>query len=57
MTVVVAGLDEFHQSFIPSRTGRWQDVVLDAAAAGGMQMLLFLLLRNKTRPQPATEPT
>lgn len=57
MTVVVAGLDEFHQSFIPSRTGRWQDVVLDAAAAAGMQMLLFLSLRNKTRPQLATEPT
>lgn len=57
MTVVVAGLDEFHQSFIPSRTGRWQDVVLDAAAAAGVQMLLFLSLRNKTRPQPTTEPT
>ncbi len=57
MTVVIASLDEFHQSFIPSRTGRWQDVVLDAAAAAGMQILLFLSLRNKTRPQPATEPT
>jgi VanZ family protein len=57
MTVVVASLDEFHQSFIPSRTGRWQDVVLDSTAAAGMQLLLFLLLRNKTRQQPATEPS
>ena len=33
MTAAVASADEFHQSFIPSRTGRWQDVVLDNAAA------------------------
>src|SRR5205085_1333895 len=28
-TAVVASLDEWHQSFIPGRTGVWQDVVLD----------------------------
>ncbi len=56
MTAAVASADEFHQSFIPSRTGRWQDVVLDSAAALAMQILLFLLLRNKTSEQrePAT---
>lgn len=53
MTAVVASLDEFHQSFIPSRTGRWQDVVLDSTAALVLQLLLFLLLRNKTQQQPA----
>jgi VanZ family protein len=51
MTAAIASLDEFHQSFIPSRTGRWQDVALDSAAAAGMQILLFLLLRNKTKEQ------
>jgi len=57
ITLVVASLDEFHQSFIPSRTGRWQDVVLDGTAALGVQLLLFLRLRNKTRAQPATKPS
>ena len=26
--------DEIHQTFIPSRTGRWQDVVLDTLRRG-----------------------
>ena len=33
LTVLVASIDEYHQSFIPSRTGTWHDVVLDTAAA------------------------
>jgi VanZ family protein len=41
-TALVASLDEWHQSFIPSRTGRWQDVVLDTCAAVGAQILVFL---------------
>lgn len=41
-TALVASLDEWHQSYIPSRTGRWQDVVLDTVAAVGAQVLLFL---------------
>ncbi len=53
MTAAIASLDEFHQSFIPSRTGRWQDVVLDSVAALAMQILLFLLLRGKTIRQRA----
>lgn len=40
-TALVASLDEWHQSFIPSRTGRWQDVVLDTCAGIGAQVLLF----------------
>ncbi len=54
MTAAVASLDEFHQSFIPSRTGRWQDVVLDSAAALVMQIVLFVALREKMRRQRAT---
>ena len=49
MTLVVASLDEFHQSFIHSRTGRWQDVVLDSAAALCIQILLFVVLRERTK--------
>jgi VanZ family protein len=41
-TALVASLDEWHQSFIPSRTGRWQDVVLDTCAGIGVQALIFL---------------
>jgi VanZ family protein len=41
-TAFVASLDEWHQSFIPSRTGRWQDVALDTCAGIAAQMLIFL---------------
>lgn len=37
-TVFVASMDEWHQSFIPSRTGTWRDAVLDSSAG-----LVFLL--------------
>lgn len=48
MTAAVASLDEFHQSFSPFRTGRWQDVVLDSSAALAIQIVLYVFLRNKT---------
>ena len=41
-TALVASLDEWHQSFIPSRTGRWQDVVLDTCAGLAAQIIVFL---------------
>ena len=41
MTIFVASLDEWHQSFIPSRTGRWEDVVLDTCAGIAAQGILF----------------
>jgi VanZ family protein len=41
-TALVASLDEWHQSFIPSRTGRWQDVVLDTCAGLAAQVIIFL---------------
>lgn len=44
-TALVASLDEWHQSFLPSRTGRWQDVVLDTCAGIGAQLLLYLSQR------------
>lgn len=40
-TVIAASFDEIHQTFIPSRTGRWQDVALDTAGAVLMQVLLY----------------
>lgn len=46
MTVMVATLDEWHQSLIPSRTGRFHDVVLDSSAALVAQLLIWLWLRS-----------
>ena len=50
MTALVAALDEWHQSFIPSRTGAVHDVVLDSAAAFAAQLLLFFWMRKKAGP-------
>jgi VanZ family protein len=44
-TALVASLDEWHQSFLPSRTGRWQDVVLDSSAGIIVQLLWFIFSR------------
>jgi len=57
-TVVTASFDEIHQTFIPSRTGRWQDVVLDTLGAAVLQVVVYLLStralkqRQITAPQP-----
>jgi VanZ family protein len=40
-TLVTATFDEIHQSFLPSRTGAWQDVALDTAGAVIAQLLLY----------------
>jgi VanZ family protein len=40
-TILVASLDEWHQSFIPSRTGTPQDVLLDTCAGVGVQVLVW----------------
>jgi VanZ family protein len=47
MTALVASLDEWHQSFLPKRTGKIQDVLLDTAAALAAQILIYLWLRRK----------
>jgi VanZ family protein len=53
MTAFVATMDEWHQSFLPSRTGRWQDVVLDSFAALTLQVFLWTVLRG--RPQSSSQ--
>lgn len=39
-TALVASLDEWHQTFIPSRTGTVHDVVLDTCAGIAAQILI-----------------
>lgn len=53
LAAIVASLDEWHQTFIPSRTGTIKDVFLDTAAALAAQLLVYLFLRKRTdQPHP-----
>jgi VanZ family protein len=44
-TSLVAALDEWHQTFLPSRTGAFHDVVLDSAAGLVAQSAIYAILR------------
>jgi VanZ family protein len=41
-TFLVAGADEFHQSFLPNRTGQFSDVMLDCCGAAVLCFVLFV---------------
>ena len=45
MSALVASLDEWHQTFLPSRTGAISDVLLDSSAALAAQLLIFMVAR------------
>jgi VanZ family protein len=51
LTLVTASFDELHQSFIPSRTGRWQDVVLDTGGAIAIQIFIYARFAYAIRKQ------
>ncbi len=62
-TLVVAGLDEFHQSLTPGRTGRVADVALDEAGGVLAQALIVIVgsaarpgrkRKSSPRPEPVT---
>jgi VanZ family protein len=56
MTALVASLDEWHQSFIPTRTARVTDVLLDSFAALVAQLVIFRLCRrNRARMRAAED--
>ncbi len=48
-TALVGSLDEWHQSFIPGRTGIWQDAVLDTCAGIVAQILVLLWAKRTSR--------
>jgi VanZ family protein len=52
-TAIVASCDEYHQTFIPSRTGSPLDVLLDTAGASALCLLVWLLCWS--RRQSRTE--
>ncbi len=49
-TVFVASMDEWHQSFIPSRTGTLHDVVLDSTAGLVFLLAAHVWMRGRERP-------
>lgn len=51
-TALVASLDEWHQSFLPSRTGSVHDVILDTCAGIAAQVLLFLSVKWFSKQVP-----
>ena len=54
-TVFVAAMDEWHQSYIPSRTGTWHDVVLDGSAGLVFLITAYVWLRrSRAMAEPAT---
>jgi VanZ family protein len=61
-TFLVASADEFHQTFMPNRTGCFSDVLLDTSGAVTLGLLLFLvtvvppMVANLFRPAPAPVP-
>jgi VanZ family protein len=46
-TALVASLDEWHQTFLPNRTGSPWDVLLDCCGALFMQSVAFMVLRRR----------
>ena len=47
VTFAVACLDEFHQTFIPGRTGVFHDVILDTMGGVFAQVLILLFWRGR----------
>jgi len=52
LTCAVASLDEWHQSFIPSRTGSVHDVALDTLGGVALLLVAMVWMRRK-RPVAA----
>ena len=52
-TFLMAGLDEWHQTFLPNRSGRFSDVLLDTAGAATLLLAGRLLERAMGILRPA----
>jgi VanZ family protein len=57
MTALVACLDEWHQTYLPSRTGTLHDVLLDSTAALTAQAVIFMILRRRNSEFMSQFPT
>jgi VanZ family protein len=52
-TAFVASMDEWHQTFIPSRTGTVHDVILDSIAGLAFLLIAYLWLRRNASEDQA----
>jgi VanZ family protein len=54
LTLLAASMDEFHQTFVASRTGTPRDVLLDMTGALFFQVLIasFIGLKSRRDPRP-----
>ncbi len=48
-TALVATCDEWHQSFLPNRTGTPYDVLLDCCGALVMLIIVYIILVRRSR--------
>lgn len=55
LCALLAGLDEFHQTFVPGRDGKLSDVLIDLS--GGLCFLLFWLVLSAIRRRRAVSGT
>ncbi len=55
-TLVLSGLDEFHQSFLPQRTGSPFDVLLDMCGAITCQLIVFTFYGSLLELQETQRP-
>ncbi|MGO9515593.1 MAG: VanZ family protein [Candidatus Korobacteraceae bacterium] len=60
VALITASFDEIHQSFIPSRSGRWQDVMLDTVGAVVLQIVVYFFslaaLNRRRKRQLVAQP-
>jgi VanZ family protein len=45
-TALVSSADEFHQTFLPNRTGTPRDVLLDCCGAITLQLVVYVFMRT-----------
>jgi VanZ family protein len=51
LAVMYALSDEYHQTFVPGRKGRWSDVAVDGVGACGAMLLDWWLERRRALPR------
>jgi VanZ family protein len=47
LTVLYAASDEFHQTFVPGRKGRWMDLVIDSIGASVAALAVWASVRRR----------
>lgn len=52
MTMILAGVDEYHQSYVPGRSMEFTDVLIDGCGALLGITLLFLFIKSKRSKKP-----